>query len=121
LKNVFIGTQDREAHWQATRTELESIKRRGNIVTTIGLALLCLLLVLDVVQWRQITLWSIAWAALSLGIVAASLWFVITRKRQLAESRGLICSACSYKPHDTEIQEVVETRVCPRCAEPLGG
>lgn len=121
MKNASIATHDREKHWQATRAELESIHKRGNIVTTSGLALLCLLLALNVVQWREITPWSIFWAALSLSIVGAAAWFVITRKRRLAESRGLICAACSYKPHDTEIQDVVETRTCPRCDAQLGG
>jgi hypothetical protein len=120
LKNASIATHDREAHWQATRAELESIQKRGNLVTTVGLLLLCALLALNVVQWRQITPWSIFWAATTLSIVAISMWFVITRKRRLAESRGLICGACNYKPHDTEIQDVIDSRMCPRCEEPLG-
>jgi hypothetical protein len=48
------------------------------------------------------------------------MWFVITRKRRLAEARGLTGGACNYKPHDTEIQDVIDSRTCPRCAEPLG-
>ncbi len=120
MKNVSVATHDREAHWQATRAELESIQRRGNLVTTIGLVLLCVLLWANVVEWRQITLKSILWTSATLCIVAAGTWFVVTSRRKLAESRGLICSACSYRPHDTEIGDVIETRVCPRCETPLG-
>ena len=119
MKQASIATHDREAHWQATRAELESIQKRGNIVTVIGLALLCALLALDVVQWRQITPWGIFWATMTLGSVAVSLWFVITRRRRLAESR-LNCGACHYKPHDTEILDVIDSRKCPRCDAPLG-
>lgn len=120
MKHASIATHDREAHWQATRAELDSIHKRGNIVTTIGLVLLCVLLALNVVQLRQITPWSIFWAAMTLSFVAASMWFVITRKRRLADSRGLNCGACSYKPHDTEIHDVIDSRTCPRCEGPLG-
>jgi hypothetical protein len=120
MKNATIATHDREAHWQATRAELESIQRRGNLVTTAGLALLCVLLWADVLDWRQITWSGIFWTSTTLAIVAAGIWFVVTRRRKLAESHGLICGSCSYRPHDTEIADVIETRACPRCGTQLG-
>ncbi len=120
MKNVSIATRDREAHWQATRAELESIQRRGNLVTTIALAPLCVLLWFNVAEARQITSWGIFWTSATLGIFAASIWFVVTRRRRLSESRGLICGSCNYRPHDTEISDAIETRACPRCQAQLG-
>jgi hypothetical protein len=119
MKNASIA-QAREARWQATREELQSIQKRGNIFTTAGLALLCALLAFNVVERGAIEPWGIIGAAAALVMVAASVWFVITRKRRLAESRGLTCVACQYRPHDTDIQDIVNSGICPRCEEPLG-
>jgi hypothetical protein len=62
--------------------------------------------------------WLFICAAL-LATFVGVMWFVASRKRQIAADRGLICSICRYKPHDTEIEEIVETRHCPSCASEL--
>ena len=66
----------------------------------------------DLRTWLVVT-------GLVFAVIVADVWFVTTRKRRIAASRGLICSSCSYSPHDTEIEDVAAERRCPRCASEL--
>jgi hypothetical protein len=118
--SASFDTQVRDAHWRATQSELRSIRRRGDVVTLIGAAALLALIFFYRDHSQEPTAWLIA-AALLLAVIGASLWFVTSRRRRVAIARGLLCSRCSYMPHDTEIDEVAQTRTCPRCEQSLGG
>lgn len=116
--NASFDTQGREAHWVATQTELKSIRRRGDILTLTGAVVLLALIFVYRDQSQNLAAWLVA-AVLLLTVIGASLWFVISRKRRVAIARGLVCSRCSYMPHDTEIDEVATTRSCPHCENSL--
>lgn len=107
-----------DAYWHATRSELKSIRRRGDVVVLIGAAALLSLIFLYREHSRELSAWLIA-AGLLLAVIVASLWFVTSRTRRLAIARGLKCSHCSYMPHDTEIDDVASTRKCPHCEQSL--
>jgi hypothetical protein len=116
--SASFDTQGRDAYWHATRSELKSIRRRGDVVTLTGAAALLALIFLYRDHSQELSAWLVA-AALLLGLIGASLWFVTSRTRRVAIARGLLCSRCSYMPHDTEIEEVASTRTCPHCEESL--
>ena len=63
-------------------------------------------------DWLVVEILVFAWIALGV-------WFVTTRRRRIAAARGLNCDACSYAPHDTEIEDVAAERRCPRCNSEL--
>jgi hypothetical protein len=113
-----FDTQGRDAYWHATRSELKSIRRRGDIVTLVGAAALLALIFLYRDRSQELTAWLVA-GALLLAVIGVSLWFVTSRKRRVAIARGLLCTHCAYMPHDTEIDEVATTRTCPRCEHSL--
>lgn len=107
-----------DAYWYATRSELKSIRRRGDVVMLIGAAALLSLIFLYRDHSQELSWWLIA-AGFLLAVIGASLWFVTSRTRRVAIARGLKCSRCSYMPHDTEIDEVASTRQCPHCEKSL--
>jgi len=114
LNSASFDTRSRDAYWQATQSELKSIRKRGDILILGGAAVLFALLAVYRERSGNLAAWLIA-AALLLAVMFVSLWFVTTRKRRLAVTRGLVCTHCAYMPHDTEIEEVAVTRTCPRC------
>ena len=67
---------------------------------------------------NDLQIWLVV-AGLVFAVIVTGVWFVTTRKRRIAAARGLICSSCSYTPHDTEIEDVAAERHCPRCAAEL--
>jgi hypothetical protein len=109
----------RDAYWSATQAELKSIQRRGDAITLLSVAVACSLLILFRGALEQVTTWNVLWVTLPLAVISMSVWFVARRRRQIAVARGLICARCEYRPHDTEIMEVAQTRCCPRCATSL--
>jgi Na+/proline symporter len=118
--SASFDTQGRDAYWHATQSELKSIRRRGDIVTLTGAAVLLALIFFYRDHSQELAAWLVG-GALLLAVIGASLWFVTSRTRRVAIARGLVCSRCSYMPHDTEIDEVATTRTCPRCEQSLDG
>src|SRR4051812_33658578 len=116
--SASFETRGRDAHWVATQSELESIRRRGDILTLTGAAALLASIFVYRDQLQSLAAWLVA-AVLLLAVIGTSLWFVISRKRRVAIARGLLCAHCDYMPHDTEIDEVATTRTCPHCSHPL--
>jgi len=117
-KIVSIGERNREAYWHATRDELKAIQRRGDYLIFAGALALLGVLFYNHDRASQLQYWLVV-GGLTLLVILGSLWFVTTRKRRVATARGLVCSSCSYMPHDTEIGDVVESRRCPRCDHSL--
>jgi len=116
--SASFDTQGRDAYWNATQTELKSIRKRGDVVALIGAAALLALVFFYRDHSQELGTWLIA-AVLMLAVIGGSLWFVTSRKRRVAIARGLVCTHCSYMPHDTEIDEVAESRTCPHCERSL--
>ena len=116
LTSVEIGTRD--SYWGATQDALRAVKRRGNLLILFGA---CALFALEMVlpeSARDMRGLMIG-ALLVLALIGGYVWFVTSRKRHIAESRGLVCLRCNYLPHDTEIDDVADTRHCPRCSAEL--
>jgi hypothetical protein len=107
-----------DGYWDATQDELKTIQRRGDAVIFAGAAMLLGALAYNREHSNELFWWLAVGAGL-LVVMAQALWFVTTRRRRIAVSRGLVCSQCEYVPHDTEITEVAATRRCPRCDESL--
>ena len=108
----------RESHWGATQAELKSARRNGDLLIVAGVGLLLAALIIARGYTDDLRTWLIV-EGLVFIVIVAGVWFVTTRKRRIAASRGLICSSCSYTPHDTEIEDVAADRRCPRCAAEL--
>lgn len=104
----------RESHWGATQAELKSVRRHGDLLIIAGVGLLLAALVTARGYTDDLRIWLIV-EGLVFIVIVAGVWFVTTRKRRIVASRGLICSSCSYTPHDTEIEDVAADRRCPRC------
>lgn len=111
-------TQGRDAYWHATQSELRSIRRRGDVVMLTGAVALLALIFLYRDHSQELSAWLVA-AAILLAVIGVSVWFVTSRTRRVAIARGLRCSRCWYMPHDTEIDEVANTRTCPHCEQSL--
>jgi hypothetical protein len=111
-----MRTQD--SYWDATQLELKTVQRRGDAWIFGGATVLLALLAFNRERASELSWWLVAGCALLL-LIGRALWFVTTRRRRIADTRGLVCSLCSYVPHDTEITEVAATRRCPRCDESL--
>ena len=118
MNSASFDTRSRDAYWQATQSELKSIRKRGDVLILAGAAVLLSLLAWYHERSDSLASWLIA-GGLLLAVILLSLWFVTTRKRRVAVTRGLVCTQCDYMPHDTEIEEVAETRACPRCEKSL--
>lgn len=116
--NASVDPRSREAYWQATQSELKSIRRRGDLLILGGALVLLALVALNREYSRELVAWLVVAGALVL-VFLASLWFVTKRKRRVAMTRGLVCGSCDYMPHDTEIDDVASSRRCPRCNHAL--
>ncbi len=115
-----LSSASRDAYWQTTQAELKSAQQRGDILSLMGLGLLAVLLWYNHEPGDNAVLWAAGVATVGLVIVALPQWFVARRKRRISALRGMNCQHCGYVPHDTEISEVVSTRECRRCEQPLG-
>lgn len=104
----------RESYWGATQAELRSAKRHGDYLILAGVGSLLAALAIARGSTDDLRIWLIV-EGLVLAVIVAGVWFVARRRRRIAAARGLICSNCSYTPHDTEIEEVAADRRCPRC------
>jgi hypothetical protein len=111
--------QERDQYWQVTREQLKAVQNRGDLATVLGLlgfgALLWMYYEPDV----GFTQLAMAGIAVALVVICAPAWLVARRKRSISVARGLVCPHCGHAPHDTEISEVVETRRCQNCNQPL--
>jgi hypothetical protein len=118
VKSAIIDHRARDAYWHATRNELKSAQRRGDVLILAGAVALLALVAFNREKAGELTWWLVG-GSLLLAIIAGSLWFVTKRRRRIAATRGLVCAQCAYVPHDTEITEVADTRLCPRCGQSL--
>jgi len=115
-----LNSASRDAYWQATKEQLRSAQKRGDVLSVLGISLLGLL------SWQYYepgalaVTWAASVAAVSLVLVALPQLFAARRKRRISAMRGMNCQHCGYVPHDTEISEVVSARECNRCQKPLG-
>jgi hypothetical protein len=116
IKMLDPGT--RESYWSETQCELRSARRRGDLIILAGTAVLFLALAFNRHSIDELAVWVVL-SLLLIAIISSAAWIVATRKRRIAAARGLVCSDCSYSPHDTEIEELISTRKCPRCAADL--
>ena len=107
-----------DSYWVATRQELESVKRLGDLLIVGGAAVLLAMLAAmpDTIHDRRSMLIG---ALLMLALIVGVVGFVSIRKRRIAATRGLVGGSCHYLPHDTEIDDVASNRHCPRCAAEL--
>jgi hypothetical protein len=105
----------RDLYWSTTQSELRSAKRRGDLMVLAGAAALLTTLAFNRDRVADLGFWLVL-ATLLAGLISYAAWVVARRKRDIAAARGMICSQCEYTPHDTEIEELVETRHCPRCS-----
>ena len=115
-----LNSVSRDAYWNATQAQLKSAQTRGDILSLLGLGLLGLLLWEFHEPGDNAFKWAASFAAVALAVVALPQLFVARRKRRISALRGMTCQQCGYVPHDTEISEVVSTRECSRCQQPLG-
>jgi hypothetical protein len=116
--NTPVEPGSPDSYWVATRQELASVKRRGDLLIVGGAGVLLALLAAlpdTIHDRRSMQIGALLMLALIVGVV----WFVSTRKRRIAATRGLVCGRCHYLPHDTEIDDVASNRHCPRCAAEL--
>ena len=118
VKLTSMETGSRDSYWSATQDALKAVKRRGNLLIFLGAGALFALEMVLPESARDLRGMMIG-AMLVLALIGGYVWFVTSRKRQIAESRGLVCLRCNYLPHDTEIDEVADSRRCPRCAAEL--
>jgi hypothetical protein len=118
MNSTSLDPGSRETYWHATQAELDSIRRRGDSLTFIGVAAPLLFLWLMRGRLDELSV-QIAAVVIFAVVYGCALWFVTSRKRQIAMSRGLVCSHCGYAPHDTEINEVASSRRCLRCEADL--
>lgn len=116
--SASFDAQGRDAYWQATQTELKTIRKRGDVLTLTGAAALLALIFVYRDRSQELATWLVA-VTILLAVIGTSLWFVTSRKRRIAIARGLVCARCAYMPHDTEIDEVASTRTCPHCDQAL--
>jgi len=116
--NTPVEPGARESYWGATQAELRSARRHGDLLILAGVGLLLATLVIVRGYTDDLRTWLVV-AGLVFAVIVADVWFVTTRMRRIAAARGLICSTCSYTPHDTEIEDVAADRRCPRCAAEL--
>ena len=117
VKFTPVEAGSRDSSWSATQEALKSVKRRGDLLILLGAAaLFALEMVLPESAHDQLGL--LIGAMLVLALIGGYVWFVTKHKRRIAASR-LACRRCSYVPHDTEIDEVVDSHRCPRCSAEL--
>ena len=115
-----LSSASRDAYWETTQAQLKSAQNRGDVLSLLGLGLIGLLLWQFHEPGDNAFQWAASFAAFALAVVALPQLFVARRKRRISAMRGMTCQHCGYVPHDTEISEVVSTRECNRCQQPLG-
>jgi len=115
-----LNSASRDAYWEATQAQLKSAQTRGDLLSLLGLGLLCLVLWQDHEPGGNVVSWAAGVAGIGLLIVVLPQLLVLRRKRRISEMRGMTCHHCGYVPHDTEISEVATTRHCQRCDHLLG-
>jgi hypothetical protein len=115
-----LSSASRDAYWETTQAQLKSAQNRGDVLSLLGLGLISLLLWQFHEPGDNAFQWAASFAAIALAVVALPQLFVARRKRRISAMRGMTCQHCGYVPHDTEISEVVSTRECNRCQQPLG-
>ena len=115
-----LNSASRDAYWQATRAQLKSAQKRGDVLSVLGVGLLGLLLWQYYEPGAHEVTWTASVAAVALALVALPQLFAARRKRRISAMRGVNCRQCGYVPHDTEISDVVSARECNRCQKPLG-
>jgi hypothetical protein len=108
----------RDSHWFATQCELRTARRRGDVVVLLGAAALLSTLAFYQDRIGEIGPWLIL-STLLLAVISTATWIVAKGKRRIAIRRGMVCSHCEYRPHDTEIDEIALTHQCPHCAADL--
>jgi len=108
----------RDLYWGATQAELKSARRIGDLLILAGVGLLLAALLIVRGSADDLRIWLVV-ESLVFTVIVAGVWFVTARRRRIAAARGLFCSACSYTPHDTEIEDIAADRRCPRCAADL--
>ena len=118
VKNTSLAPGVRDSHWRATQAELHSIQRRGeySLMASVGALIVGAILVRDRIEGT--TFWLLI-AGAAFVFFLAEVFYVASRKRRIAAARGLVCGKCAYVPHDTEINDVADTRKCPRCGGEL--
>ena len=119
MKNVPLAPGVRDSYWRATQAELHSIQRRGEYL----LVALVVATILGGIVVRERLGGASSWIFIAgagfLSFFIAEVLYVASRKRRIAETRGLVCGQCSYTPHDTEINDVASARHCLRCGGEL--
>lgn len=118
VKSTSVESGSRDSYWSATEEALKAVKRRGDRLIVFGA---CALFALEMVlpDSARTLRGMLIGGMLVLALIGGYVWFVTSRRRQIAESRGLVCLHCNYPPHDTEIDDVAHSRRCPRCASDL--
>lgn len=118
VKFTAVQAGTRDSQWSTTQQALKAVKRRGDLLIVSGAAaLFALAMVLPESAHDQRGM--LIGAMLVLALIGGYVWFVTSHKRRIAESRGLVCLRCNYLPHDTEIDDVAQSRQCPRCDSDL--
>jgi hypothetical protein len=115
-----LGSASRDEYWLTTQAQLKSAQKRGDALSVLGVGLLVMLLWQYYEPGDQAVSWAVTIAVVALALVALPQLFVARYKRRISAMRGMNCRHCGYIPHDTEISEIVSTRACSRCHEPLG-
>jgi hypothetical protein len=110
----------RDAYWQATQAQLRSAQQRGDVLSLVGLGLIGALLWYYGVPGDNVATWAVSIGIVALAVVVLPPLLVARRRRRISAARGMNCQHCGYVPHHTEISEVVSTRQCRRCEQPLG-
>jgi len=114
-----LSSSGRDAYWEATQAQLKSAQTRGDLLSLVGLALLCLALWQDHNPGENVVSWAAGVAGMGLLIVALPQLLVLRRKRHISAARGMTCRHCGHVPHDTEISESASTRHCQHCDQTL--
>jgi len=115
-----LDTVSRDAYWQATQVQLRSAQQRGDVLSLVGLVLIGAMLWYYGAPGDKVATWATGIAIVALAAVVLPQLLVARRKRWISATRGMNCQHCGYVPHQTEISEVVSTRQCRRCEQPLG-
>jgi hypothetical protein len=115
-----LDTVNRDAYWLATQVQLRSAQQRGDILSLVAFVPIGAVLWYYGAPGDKVAIWAASFAIVALAAVALPQLLVARRKRRISAARGMNCQHCGYVPHQTEISEIVNTRQCRRCEQPLG-